>query len=191
MITDFLFSGLALITVACGIYLLQAAWRSRGPHLKQLITGWALILAGTIVFSFKIGPEKGVAFGLVAFSTLALVFLLKRYVQTEPKAAKEMLQKNIEQEKLGALVVIRRIFVFLLAAIFALLAALSLSTVSFSILRGFGVEHTANLVFAMFFFPICWATLVTIIGADKKLWRKSLITFGVGLVPLTFYLIGS
>ncbi len=172
--------------LACGIYLLQAAWQSRKDHPLHLLSGWAMALIGSAIFTFRNGPEKGIALALVAFSILALIFLTLKYAQSASKNTKLGADRISDSIAVSAPVLVRRVCVFFLIALIAGLAALSLSTGVFALLRSFGMEHTINLVIVMFLFPLGWAGLAVLIGADKLLWRKSLVSFCAGALPLIY-----
>ncbi|ACT57985.1 hypothetical protein [Hirschia baltica] len=190
MIQGLALSGFALISLACGIFMLQAAWRSKESRAKEILVGWGLVLAGLVFFSFKNGPEKGIALGLVGMAIFALAFLAWQYIQATPKAAKSTSERIAEVDRVNWTVILRRSLVFVMIAFVAGLAALSLSTGIFSLLNSVGAEHTTNLVTVMILFPLLWAGLAVIIGADKLLWRKSLITLGTGLIPLAYMMVG-
>ncbi len=191
MMNGWILGGLALTSLACSIYMLQAAWRSKQDHSLSLGLGWGLFIISLVLFSYKDGPEKGIALGLVGFAILAVCVLIFRYIRATSKEARDIQPRVIQPENLGWTIILRRIFIGLLVAIFAGLAALSFSAGVFSCLKSVGVEHTANLVIAMMLFPLIWASLAVVIGVDGKLWRKTLVTLGTGLIPLVYFIVGT
>lgn len=183
--------GLAFVLAVCGIILLQAAWRRRDRNGLRLAGGWSAICLSVFAWAFTSHPDKGAALGITAMCAVALAALGLTYVRAVPRPARAMPERITEYPRLGAWSVLRRIFAGLLIGPVGALSALALSTLGFALLARAGVEHTINLVIAMFAFPLLWAVLAVLAGIDTLLWRKSLVVLGTGLVSLAYLTLAS
>lgn len=181
----------AIIGTVCGIWLLQTAWRARNGNGLRLTLAWVLILTAFIVWSGTSGADKGVALGIVSLTLIALVFLGRAVLRASIREARPKTHRAVPTEHVSWPTVARRTFVGLLIGPVAGFSALAIASAGFVALHEAGAEYTANLVFAMFAFPLAWAGLAVIAGADKRLWRKSLVVLGLGLVPLAYLSFGT
>ncbi|MEM1390653.1 MAG: hypothetical protein AAGG45_06190 [Pseudomonadota bacterium] len=186
MTSEVLIRGLALLIAACGIYLLQAVWRSKHSKPLWLLSGWGLIIASTVMWAATSGADKGAALGIIAIIVLALAALLIQASKSERRVAKIRPQRIVDKEKTHWLKVLRRIWVGFLIGPLAGLAALALCTAMFPLFRGFGMEHTINLTLVSFAFPFLWGGIAVFAGFETRLLRKSLGVIGLGILPLTY-----
>ena len=186
MEAELLIRGLACLLAVCGLWLLQAAWRLRTANGWRLAGGWSAITLSVICWAVTSHPDKGSALGLVFLMIAALAALSWMYLKADRKPAREPAERVTDPVATNLLEILRRIAAGLLLGPLAGLAALALSTAGFAILQKSGTEHTANLVTAMFAFPLLWSVIAVIAGANSKLWRKSAIVIGAALAPIAY-----
>lgn len=178
--------GMALAGAACGIYLLQAAWRSRSGNAVRLPVGWGALLVATVAWGLTSSVEKGVALGLIAAILMVMSVLAFSLFQSEKRSRAEPTGRIQDAEPVSAFGYIRRVWTGLLIGPVSGLAALSLCTAAFVVLKGLGMEHTLNLTFVSFAFPISWGALAVLSGYEKRLSRKTLSVLAAGLLPLGY-----
>ena len=118
---------------------------------------------------------------LAALGALAWI-----YVQAEQKPARDPADRQARVARAGVPEILKRIAAGILLGPLAGLAALAIATAGFVALQKAGLEHTGNLVIAMFAFPLLWSALAVVAGANSHLWRKSAIVIGAGLAPLAY-----
>jgi hypothetical protein len=186
METALLIRGLACLMVVCGLWLLQAAWRLRTANGWRLAGGWSAITLSVICWAATSHPDKGSALGIVVIMIAAMAALSWIYVKADRKTAREATARVTKPAPTGPLEILRRIAAGILLGPLAGLAALAFSTAGFVVLRKSGVEHTTNLVTAMFAFPLLWAVIAVVASAHSRLWRKSAIVIGSAIAPFAY-----
>ena len=186
METALLIRGLACLMAVCGLWLLQAAWRLRTANGWRLAGGWSAITLSVICWAATSHPDKGSALGIVVIMIAAMAALSWIYVKADRKTAREAAARVTELAPTSPLEILRSVAAGILLGPLAGLAALALSTAGFVMLQKSGVEHTANLVMAMFAFPLFWAVIAVVAGAHSRLWRKGAIVIGSALAPIAY-----
>ncbi|MGB2177777.1 MAG: hypothetical protein ACPH9E_07525 [Hyphomonas sp.] len=181
-----LLRSVACVLAVCGIWLLQAAWRRWAGNGRHLAFGWGALFLSIILWASTSHPDKGSALGIVAIMLAALGTLAWLYMQAERKPARDPAERQAKAERTGLPEILSRVAAGILIGPLAGLASLALATAGFAALQKAGLEHTANLVIAMFAFPLLWSALAVIAGAHSRLWRKSAIVIGAGLAPLAY-----
>lgn len=181
-----LFRAAAIIGAVCGIWLLRAAWRLKKLNGPRLLSGWALIFASFVVWAQTTGTDKGTALGIVCITLVALAFLGSTALRASVREERQRQERIAPSVTLGWLAIAHRVFAGLLIGPLSGLSALALSAAAFVVFHDIGWEHTANLITAMFAFPLIWAGLAVVSGVDSFLWRKSLVVLGLGLAPLAY-----
>ncbi|KCZ82811.1 hypothetical protein [Hyphomonas jannaschiana] len=176
----------ACVLAVCGIWLLQVAWRRRAGNGRHLAFGWVALFLSVILWAATSHPDKGTALGIVAIMLAALGALAWIYVQAEQKPARDPADRRARVARAGVPEILKRIAAGILLGPLAGLAALAIATAGFVALQKAGLEHTGNLVIAMFAFPLLWSALAVVAGANSRLWRKSAIVIGAGLAPLAY-----
>ncbi|QTD56800.1 hypothetical protein [Parasphingorhabdus cellanae] len=178
------FTGLAAATA--GIFLLRSSWQQRHKTPARLVFGWLCILGSIIAWSQTSGADKGSALGIIVVVVIAVLAVTVTAVQApirERRAARVSQNKPDQTQKPGYARAVKW-WDGLLVGPIAGLSAMSVSTLLFVSNRSIGMEHTANLTVAMFAFPLVWAGLAVLSGADQNMKRKSLVLMSVGVVPL-------
>lgn len=186
MTAEVLLRGLALILAACGIYLLQAAWRLRPSHPLRVWSGWGLVLASITMWGMTSGADKGVALGIIAIVLLVLAELGRKALSSERREAKQGRERVAETKKITGLTLLRRVWVGLLIGPISGLAALAISTGLFALFKDLGLDHSINLTTVSFAFPLLWAGLSVFAGFERRILRKSLGVIAPGVLPLAY-----
>ena len=186
METGLLLRGAACVLAACGIWLLQAAWRRRTGNGGRLAAGWSALFLSIILWAATSHPDKGSAYGTVVIMVAALAALGWFYQQADLRPVRETAERTSDLAPSNFREILKRVAAGFLLGPLAGLASLALSTAGFVALRQAGVDHTASLVSAMFAFPLLWSALAVLAGANSRLWRKTVIVIGAGLAPLAY-----
>jgi len=173
----------AALLVACGIYLLQAAWRARTGNALRLAAGWGALFASIPAWAVTTHPDKGAAYGTVSFMLAAMAFLVRPYLSGKRRPANVRSDRIAEASSSGWGGTLHQVTAGFLIGPVAGLSALALCTAGFATMKAVGVEHTANMVAAMITFPLLWAGLAVLAGFDPRLWRKGAIIVALGLAP--------
>ena len=175
-----------------GVFLLRRAWKAAGDRTLPLIGGWGLLLASLPVWAVFGGPDRGVAFGIIAALLCALA-ALGATMLTAPERNKARSSEERRTNRTAAAGPalswpqrLRKVGVFLLGGPVAGLSALALTTAIFTLNNMNGAEITGNATAAFFVFPLAWAALSAIAVTDPKLWRKSLSVIGAGAASAAF-----
>ena len=175
-----------------GVFLLRRAWKAADRRKLPLIGGWGLLLAATPVWAVFGGPDRGVAFGIIAILLCALAALGATMLtapernKARPSPAQRANRSAPSDPALSWPQGLRKAGVFLLAGPVAGLSALALTTALFTLSNMNGAEITGNATAAFFIFPLAWAALSAIAVIDPKLWRKSLGIIGAGAAGAAF-----
>lgn len=186
MTWEALIRGLALLAAACGIYLLQAAWRFRSSHPLRIWGGWGLVFASITLWGTTSGADKGVALGLIAVVLLVLALLGREALSSERREAKQSRGRVAETEKITGLKLLRKVWVGFLIGPISGLAALAISTAMFAVFKDLGLDHSINLTIVSFAFTLLWSGLSVFAGFEPRLLRKSLGVIGLGVLPLAY-----
>ena len=180
----------AALVAACGIYLLQAAWRARTGNALRLAAGWSAIIVSILAWAVTTHPDKGTAYGTIAFMLVAMAFLVRPYLGRKRRPASVRSDRMAEPPSSGWAGTLHQVAAGFLIGPVSGLSALALCTAGFAAMKAAGVEHTANMVTAMIAFPLLWASLAVLAGFDPRLWRKSAIILALGLAPAAWLVLG-
>ncbi|MEM8982158.1 MAG: hypothetical protein AAGC71_03975 [Pseudomonadota bacterium] len=175
----------ALGMAACGIALLQAAWRIKANNGWRLIGGWSLIGASIVAWAYTSGADKGAALGIIAAVIIALLFVGRQALLAERRGERQR-RERVAKAPPERSPLARRIWVGALLGPIAGLAALSASTALYVALIDLSVEQTAALTTVFFAFPLLWAALAVVAGYVRHLGRKSATILAAGLLPLMY-----
>lgn len=186
MTGELLIRGLAVLTAACGIYLLQAAWRFRSLRPLRIFGGWFLVLVSITLWGMTSGADKGAALGIIAVILLAMAVLGREAFNAKSRDAKPVRARITEAEAFSARGLLRKIWVGLLIGPISGLAALAISTAMFAVLKGQGMEHSINLTIVSFAFTLLWSGLSVFAGLEPRLLRKTFGVIGLGVLPLAY-----
>ncbi|WP_416878403.1 hypothetical protein [Litorimonas sp.] len=153
-----------------GLFSLYRAWK--GHPNKQLLSysGWAMLLLALLFWGAAGGKDRGIALGAIVISLQALLFVAyQAFLDNAPKKARRRKIRKIKPtEKVGALVVTRRIgtalWVTLGCGALSFLTAIGLH----ELLWQTGVHASNSLVLALFVFPILWAGLSALSLTSRK-----------------------
>lgn len=180
----------ATLIAACGIYLLQAAWLVRSGNALRLAAGWGAILVSILAWASTTHPDKGAAYGTVAFMLAAMAFLVRPYLGGKRRPANGKSDRIAEPPSSGWAGTLHHVASGFLIGPVSGLSALALCTAGFAAMKAAGVEHTANMVTAMIAFPLLWACLAVLAGFDPRLWRKGAIILALGLAAAAWLVLG-
>ena len=174
-----------------GVFLVRRAWKTQRDSALALVGGWGLLLTSLFLWAVFGGPDRGVAFGIIAV-LLCVLAVLGTAMLTAPErsAARGSEERRIKTEAAAPAVSwlhgVRKISVFLLAGPVAGLSALAFTTTIFTLNNTNGAEITGNATAAFFIFPLAWAAFTAVAVIDPKLWRKSLGVIGAGAASAVF-----
>ena len=175
-----------------GVFLVRRAWKTQRDSASALVGGWGLLLTSLFLWAVFGGPDRGVAFGIIAVLLCALA-MLGTAMLTAPQRSGARISQERRMNKEAAttpavswLQGLRKVSVFLLAGPVAGLSALAFTTTIFTLNNTNGVEITGNATAAFFIFPLAWAALTAAAVIDPKLWRKALGVIGAGAISAAF-----
>lgn len=165
-----------ILAAAMGVYALFLSWKRSSRSWPLVLTGWSLIFACVLAWAQTSGIDKGPALGLIVFMLAALTGVLivalstpvKARRKVEPRQYATALDPNPWQAKATTAGSVLAIIVC------GLIVSLTGATAIFMANRWGGMEHTANLTWSMFSFPMLWAAVSVFIGFAQSRSRKVL-----------------
>lgn len=170
-----------------GVWLLRTSWRAHSHNAWRLAIAWALIGSSIVAWSMTSSVEKGAALGVVCITIVVLGYLAVDWIEAPARVRRASAEKlGAAPERRQCAFYVRKVFAGVLMGPLSGISALLVTTATFAALASIGSEHTANLVLAMFLFPLAWAGLAVLVGADGLLWRKSLVVASLSAAPLLY-----
>lgn len=185
---------IALTAAVCGIWVLRTAWQLKNRNWPLVLAGWVIIALSCVAWSQSTSADQGIAFGVIAFVVIALLFLLLSASQSKPRAkrsTRNSQNKNSDNKsitnkpaKLTGNQITQRTITALLIGPIAGIVALGASVASFAVLKAAGLEHSNNLTIAYLLFPLLWALLAVIIGFQQRQAQRTLTISSFGLIAV-------
>ncbi|RKQ71846.1 hypothetical protein DES40_1177 [Litorimonas taeanensis] len=178
-----------------GLFALRNAWKTKTAGLAIILAGWGAIFLALIAWSFAGGgADRGVSWGIIVVSLQALIFVAYSASQDKPQIKRIKTVKARNQKatsKLSALEVLKRVGTFLtvvlLCGAVSFLTALGLH----ECLLALGMLVSNALVTALFFFPIIWAALASVVLITRNQRLRWGPLLGLTLIGFALLLIGN
>ncbi|HEX7048504.1 MAG TPA: hypothetical protein VF275_13135 [Gammaproteobacteria bacterium] len=184
----------AAMTIAAAL-LLREGWRARrAGHMKRRLTlmlsAWSLLLLSFIPWTFASGADRGIAFGITVFMLAGFVLVLmaaresngsRKRAEREPRTNGN---GNGASELSGTRLLLRRIYVFLLAGPISAVIALLVTANAFAWWNVETGSAANRLAAALLIMPIAWALLAIWTTYDVSLRRRSLVAFGLAAMSV-------
>ena len=156
-----------------------------------LAVAWLGIFISLMLWSVTSGADKGAALGIIAVILAVTPFIFAASLLTAPRQERPISNRSQAPVTKARTVYLRNVWVGMLIGPLSGLAALAMSTLVFTGLRVFGVDHSMNLAVVSIAFPSFWAALAVFAGYEPRLLHKSAWVIGSGMLSGVYLIISS
>lgn len=190
---------LATLLTLAGVLALRLArhWGRRQRPQRQLVlrwTGWLLLVVSLLPWTVAGGSDRGVALAILVLMLAGLSLALFegwRAWRAPARKKRERTPRNDlpRPETRGKTLLLRRIWIFVLAGPLALAGALAIGMALWLGLAQAGVSEANVLAVAMISVPIIWAVFSGLATMEGRLAPRTLLVALPGLLGLAVSLV--
>lgn len=191
----------AVLLAGFGVLILYRAWKAPVPRrasarLLVVVLGWGTIGLSLAAWGATTSIERGVAFGLLTVSLLALGVLGRSWLGASRRVRRDSPRRTegaaastvVDRKETRAPHPLRQLWAGLLLLPVSAASALAMSTALFTAQVGAGPVTAAQVTLALFVFPLLWGLLMALAAVDARLIRKTVTIVVPGFVSAVFVL---